>query len=233
MTNTPLAVAHLSALTLAPEDLVRASAAAGFDRVGFRLHPAMPGGPEYPLPLGSTALKQTQEALAATGLRVHDVEFVPVTADPDMSAIENLLTMAEALGASRVNVSGDDDDMDRLARNFGAICDRAAQRGMVVDLEFMRWRPIANLAKASELLERADRPNAAILLDVLHLFRSGGSAEELRRVPQEWLHSVQLCDAPRQAPPPEGIIEEARHHRLCAGAGELDLKGVLAALPPG
>ena len=43
---------------------------------------------------------------------------------------------------------------------------------------------------------------------------------------------MQLCDAPAQAPPPDGLIVEARTRRLLPGAGELALSALIDALPP-
>ena len=46
------------------------------------------------------------------------------------------------------------------------------------------------------------------------------------------LGPVQLCDAPAQAPPHDGLVVEARTRRLLPGAGELALSALIDALPP-
>src|SRR6202012_5951900 len=72
----PLAVAHLTALDVAPVPWVRLAAGAGFDAVGLRMHPAVPGGVAYPMASGSAALHELRDALAGEGIAVHDVEFI-------------------------------------------------------------------------------------------------------------------------------------------------------------
>lgn len=62
---------------------------------------------------------------------------------------------------------------------FGGICDRAAQHGLLVSLEFLPWCPIANLA-ALEIVQAADRPSGGVMFDTWHHFRAGGASAELR-----------------------------------------------------
>jgi sugar phosphate isomerase/epimerase len=78
-----------------------------------------------------------------------------------------------------------------------------------------------------------DVPFAGLVVDVLHLYRSGGSAAELAAVDPATVSLVQLCDAPRQAPPAARLREEALTDRRYPGEGELPLADVLAAVPPG
>lgn len=80
------------------------------------------------------------------------------------------------------------------------------------------------------MLRRADRANGRLLIDVLHLFRSGGRAQMLADVPARWIGSVQLCDAPRQDTGDAHIVEEAREGGVPGGGGG-PLREVLAALP--
>jgi sugar phosphate isomerase/epimerase len=75
-------------------------------------------------------------------------------------------------------------------------------------------------------------PNIGIVLDVLHLYRSGGQASDIRGVPAGLFAFAQLCDAPLAAPPPEQLRGEARGRRLYLGDGELPLFDVMDMLPP-
>lgn len=51
--ESPVGIAHFSAIQLPPQQFVRHAAVAGFNSVGLRLHPAFPGAPYYKLPQGS------------------------------------------------------------------------------------------------------------------------------------------------------------------------------------
>jgi len=95
----------------------------------------------------------------------------------------------------------------------------------------MRWRAVGNLAQARQIVEGAGQANGGILVDALHLFRSGGDVAMLADIDPRWLRAVQLCDAPLLAPPEALIITEAREGRLPPGQGQLPLAGLLAALP--
>nr|WP_314615545.1 TIM barrel protein [uncultured Pseudomonas sp.] len=226
-----LAVAHLTALDLAPAALVREAGRAGFGAVGLRLHPVQPGAQAYPLVPGSQALGELKQVMAGEGVRVADIEFVALTPEVRVAEFHALLAAGAELGAQSLTVSGDDPDDARLTQHFAALCELARGYGLRVDLEFMRWRPVATLQHAAGVVTAAGQGNAGVLLDALHLFRSGGGVADIAQVPAGYLRSVQLCDAPWQAPVDAQIIEEAREGRLLPGQGQLPLAALLAALP--
>jgi len=227
----PLGVAHLTALDLAPQALVRQAGRAGFTSVGLRLHPVMPGAQAYPLAVGSEALSELKTVMAGEGVSVADIEFVALTPQLQVAECEALLAAGAELGAVSLTVSGDDEDGVRLAHNFAALCELARVYGLRVDLEFMRWRPVATLQQAMAVLTAAGQGNSAVLVDALHLFRSGGDVAAIAQVDPRYLRAVQLCDAPLQAPVEALIVQEAREGRLLPGQGQLPLVALLEALP--
>jgi sugar phosphate isomerase/epimerase len=226
-----IGVAHLTALQLPPAELARQAARAGFGSIGLRLSPAMDGGLAYPIRAGSQDLAELRRVLDGEGISVYDIEFVPLLPEIDVRSYRWLLDVGAELGARSLTVSGDDADRARLAANFAEFCQLATPFGLRIDLEFMRWRPIANLQQAIAVVEQAGEPNGAVLVDALHLFRSGGDAAAIAALKPGRISAMQLCDAPWQSPPPEGIIAEAREGRLAPGAGGLPLAALLGALP--
>jgi len=226
-----LGTAHLTALELRPDELAREAARAGFGAVGLRLRPAMAGGVAYPLQAGTTALSELRRVLRNEGVSVREVEFVEITPGLDVSSIAPMLEAAAELGATSLTVSGDDPDARRLAARFAALCALADPYRLRVEIEFMRWRATATLADAVAVVEAAGAPNGGVLVDALHLIRSGGDPAALRAVAPARLCSLQLCDAPLHSPPPEGIVAEARAGRLPPGRGELPLSDILRAMP--
>lgn len=227
-----LGVAHLTALELAPQALVRQAASAGFGAVGLRLHPAMAGGVAYPLRAGSAQLRELQNMLPGEGMKVYDVEFVELRPEVDIGSFTWLLEAAAELGATSLTVSGDDPVHERLLANFAGLCELAWGFGIRVDMEFMRWREVGTLEQALAVVSQAGQVNAGVLVDALHLYRSGGSATALAAANPAWLNALQLCDAPLAAPPEAGIIAEAREGRLPPGQGELPLIELLQVLSP-
>jgi sugar phosphate isomerase/epimerase len=98
----------------------------------------------------------------------------------------------------------------------------------------MAWRTVASFADALDVVSAADRPNGGLLVDALHLSRSGGSPMDLRTAPARLIRSAQLCDAVAERPTtPEALIKEARSARLPPGHGALPLRDLLAELPDG
>ena len=228
-----LGVAHLTALELEPVAFVAQAAEAGFSAVGLRLHPASQGGVCYPLEPGSVGHRRLLSALKDHAMVLHDAEFVQLTPDVEIARLLPLLEGAAQAGAHCLNVSGDDQLQGRLVENFAALCELARPFGLRIDLEFMRWRPIATLQQACDVVSQAGQANAGILVDALHLYRSGGCASDLLQVPPRFLKALQLCDAPAQSPPEDSIIAEAREGRLPPGEGALPLTEVLRAMPAG
>jgi sugar phosphate isomerase/epimerase len=229
-----LAVAHLTALELTPLEWVTQAARAGFDAVGLRLNPTSADAIAYPSIVGSEAHRVLRRVLADEGMTVHDVEFIPMLPDIDVASYAPMFDAAADLGARCVTVSGDDPDAGRLAANLAALCELAAQYGLRVDLEFMRWRHVGTLKQARSMVERVASANLAILVDALHLARSGGSPADVRALPVGMVRAVQLCDASQHAPVgDDATILEARTGRLPPGEGVLPLIDLLDALPAG
>jgi sugar phosphate isomerase/epimerase len=232
MTRVVLGLAHLTALELSPPALVTEAARAGFASVGLRVVPATTGGPAYPTRVGTEAHRAIKQILTAEGIRVSDIEFIQLTPEVDVQAFAGVFEAAADLGAISVTVSGDDHDHARLTAHFAELCDLAIAFGLRVDLEFMRWRAIGALPQALAIVRAANKSNGAVLVDALHLTRSGGKAADLISISGEWLRAAQICDAGADAPSTEAaIIAEAREGRLPPGEGSLPLGDLLAALP--
>ncbi|MFH6787079.1 MULTISPECIES: sugar phosphate isomerase/epimerase family protein [Methylobacterium] len=228
----PLGLAHFTCIGVSPVDLVRLAAGTGCAALGLRLYPAFPGAPFYELPTGSDAFRAMRRALADEGMRVHDIEFVTLGEDFVPASLSGMLEAAAGLGARRLSVCGDDADRPRLVARFAELCDLAAGFGMGVDLECMAWRRVASLPDAVRVVEAAGRSNGGVLVDALHLSRTGGSPEDVRAVPAHLIRHAQLCDAPAERPgSADAIIQEARAGRLAPGEGALPLAALVAALP--
>lgn len=227
-----LGLAPLGFLELEPPELVSVAAAAGFTGVTLRLRSAVPGGVEHPVPAGSRLAQRTLERVAATGVAVDHVELVSLGRDTDDDAVRRLVDDGAALGARRVVATGDDLDLRLVADRLAAVCELASEARLVVDLEFMPFRPVATLGQALEVVALTGRPDAHVLVDALHLARSGGVPADVAAARPELLGACHLSDAPTVPPPPDHLAEEARAARLLPGAGSLPLPALVAALPP-
>jgi sugar phosphate isomerase/epimerase len=143
-----------------------------------------------------------------------------------------LFAVADALGARSLNavdVFGGPWSLDDAAESFAALCRRAAEHGLLVQLEFLPWSKIPDLEAAWSVVREAGAPNGGLTVDAWHYFRSGSAAGgTLRGVPGERIVGVQLCDAPAVAE--ANPLHATLHERLLPGQGELDLAGLLADL---
>ena len=229
----PLSLAHLSELDVPPLELVELAARAGFASIGLRTSPASPGGVVYPL---RTAVEQAEmrKRLAENGVKVLEVEMVPLMSTMRAADYKPMMEAGAAIGASRLTVGGGDTaDFSVVAEKLAEMAELAQPYGIAVDLEFMPFRPVKSLADAIDVMRRAKHPNAHILIDALHVFRSGTPPQDFATIDPAMLGPVQLCDAPAKAPPPDELVTEARTRRLLPGDGELDLSKLLDALPSG
>ena len=229
-----LSISHLTALDASPPELVTAAAHAGFDAVGIRVWPAA-DEPAYPV-LGDTPMmRETIARLADTGTRVLDVEVLRLRPDSRMDDALRILDAGALLQARAVLVICNDAEEDRLVDRFAAVCEAAGERGLQACLEFMIFSSVKTIADAERVLDRAGHPAGAILVDALHLQRSGGTPADVSAVAPERLPYVQLCDGPFQPILPDGAVAltEALTGRLFPGDGELPLAELLGALPAG
>jgi sugar phosphate isomerase/epimerase len=228
MQESPLGVAHFSAIQLPPQDFVRQAATAGFSSVGLRLHPAFVGAPYYELPQGSRAASEFRSLLDSEGMKVFDIEFFIIGPDFQTDAIEHIVAAAADIGAQRLSACGDDADRGRLADNFDAFCQLAGRHGMAVDIENMGWRAISSYSDSAALVHACGQDNAGALVDAIHFFRNGGDVDA---IDVDIVRHVQLCDVigprPKSA---EDMMKEARTGRLAPGDGILALKDLVAKL---
>ncbi len=154
---------------------------------------------------------------------------------------DELFAVAEAIGAHSVNavdVFGGTWSLDDAAAAFAALCDRAAERGLLVQLEFLPWSKIPDLETAWSIVEAAGRSNGGLALDAWHYFRSGSASRSLCAIPGARVTGLQLCDAP--SAPEADPMHATLHQRLLPGDGELalgtlmaDLRSIAAVAPVG
>ncbi|NRP95933.1 Xylose isomerase-like TIM barrel [Marinobacterium sp. xm-g-59] len=231
MNNTPLGLAHLSALDLPPPQFIRAAAEAGFESVGLRFVAVNDVTPGYPLMSDAKMLRETKSALAETGLRVNDVEFLKFEPTTDPGSFDALIETAAELGAKSIITAPYDDDLTRLGDNLGQFADLTAAKGIQAVLEFFPWTVINDLASCWALVQNSSE-HLGILVDSLHFNRSNSSIELLKSIPADRLPFAQLCDAPVQSSYTfEELIYAGRDERLAPGLGEISIAEIVDALP--
>jgi len=203
---------------LDPQSFVEVAAAAGWPAAGIWCEPET---------WNDSTAAAVRRSLDATGITALDLEPVIVTARGDAGELQ--IDAAAAVGARHVLVVNLDVGPEAFADRFGQLCDRAAQSNLICSLEFLPIMAIRTLEEALDVIGRVERNNAAVLVDNLHLARSGGTPDDLATVPASLLPYAQVCDAPRI--PPEDLTHDARLGRLNIGEGGLPVQEFVSALP--
>ena len=230
--SIPLSLSYYTVPELAPPAMVRAAAAAGFRFVGLRLLNGQPGRDPAPLLEDATLRRETLACLRDTGLNALDASGARLIPDTDMTAFAPFLETAATMGARHILTTGDDPDRSRLLARFAQLCGQAEEFGLSVDLEFVPWMTISNLATAAEVVREVGCANFGIAVDALHFDRSRSRPEDVAALPVNWFRYVQLCDAPGEfRRDRDALLHAAVSERLFPGEGAIDLVALLRALP--
>ena len=215
-------LAALTVLELPAHEQVSVAAQAGYSPVGLRLVPVA----NQVLPPFDE--REVERRLAATGVRVLDVEVFRVAPQTRVEDCESALATAQRLGATDLLAHGDDPVRPRLVQGFGELCALAKRYGLRVNLEPMPWVQISTVQQAKRLIADSGARNAAVLIDPIHFFRADNTFEDIPNA----MNYAQICDAhPGRPSDIQEIIRQARSDRLFPGEGALDLRGLLDALP--
>jgi sugar phosphate isomerase/epimerase len=208
----------------APPEQVRAAAAAGFDAAGLWVEPDT---------WTAATTRDVRARLAESGLRALDVEVAWIRPGPPDPALERIIEIGGLVGARFVLIVSSDPDRAATKRRFAELCQRAADAGLVAVLEFLPITEIRTLADALDVVRDVAHPSSGILVDALHLARTGGKPDDLRALEPALLPYAQPADAPLAPPGTDrgSLLREALDGRLLPGEGALPLREWLDALP--
>jgi len=243
MPTRPVGVGHLTMLDAAPPDWVLLAHHAGFEAVGIRIGAASPAEEPWPMAVDSPMLAATLDRLRDTGMVVQDVEIIAITPETRADQHEDLFEIGARLGARFFNVMVLDPDVHRAHDTFAGLCELAIPYGLRPSMEGISYTAVRDLRTAFEVL---DGTGGGLIVDPLHIQRSGDDLIDLRRVDRAALSYLQLCDGPlvtptgipvpRQMPRGQPVTNdsrqlESRSARLLPGDGEIPVVEFVAALP--
>jgi sugar phosphate isomerase/epimerase len=213
---------------LAPEQYIDATLAAGADAVSL--------SPDGVFRMSTDERARIVGMAVDAGLTIASLDgvysWLPLEGKLAQQAapVDDILTAAEAIGARYVNALAVKTklNVDEHAERFAILCDRAAEFGRGVHLEFSPIGGVADVAMAWDIVRGADRPNGGILFDTWHFYRGTGDVQALRNVPGDRVFAVQISDA---GPELHGTLwNDTLHHRLLPGDGCFPLHEVMAVL---
>lgn len=177
------------------------------------------------------SLEQVAGELASRGLRCF--EFLYLECDPGnerqtLRRAERAAEWCQVLKPSWVLTASAAPAGEALARIFGRCADVLAPSGAGLAYEFFPWAAVDSLARAREVVERAGRPNAGVLLDCWHFFYGPDDWKELAAFPLDAIAYVQLTDSIPVAP--ERYQAESETSRRLPGDGCFELGRFARAL---
>lgn len=208
-----------------PVETILAAAAGGFDATGLWVEPGN---------WTAGTMRDARSALADTGLELLDVEVVWIKPDSDMGDHKACIDIGAELAARNVLCVSSHPDPGATAAALMELCTHAEGSGMRVALEFGIFTEVKNIDMVMAVLDAVGHPLRALLIDPIHVDRSGSSIEAIARVPRELLPYAQFCDAPAKRPDPNdfgAVIIDAIDLREQCGEGALPLDALYKALP--
>ncbi|MFT4025446.1 MAG: sugar phosphate isomerase/epimerase [Novosphingobium sp.] len=228
-----LALEFISVLGMPPVEFVGVARELGVGKIGFACGQivALPELYEPWTLRGNPGLvRDVKTALADNGVALSLGEGFLIRAGAEIADQAGDMDILAELGAPIVNVVSIEGDAARADDQFAEFARMAAQRDLAASIEYMPAMPIGTLAAARDIVVRSGQPNARVLLDAMHLYRSGGSAEDVALLDPGLVGYAQICDVPLVSAHEDYSIE-ARFDRRAIGDGELPLRDFVNALP--
>ncbi|MBT4160739.1 MAG: TIM barrel protein, partial [Gammaproteobacteria bacterium] len=166
-----------------------------------------------------SALEKTRNSLDDTGVGLIDVEALWLQGDDRASDEQKLLVdVGISLGARNVLAVSRHDDYEASLSQFRELCEMAGQ-DIRINLEFGEFSSIRSLASALDFIAAVDHPAAGVLVDLMHINRSGEALPDFNSAVYSY---VQVCDFLQSSKTLTGMdyIEAAVDHRCSLGEGE-------------
>jgi sugar phosphate isomerase/epimerase len=230
-----LGIGFLSVFALPPAELVDLAADLGCHYIST----VVQGQPLVPLGFRSYSLRDDaalrKDLLAAMnhrGVTISLGDGFLVLPGAEMRAFAADLDVLAELAVPWINAVSLDPDLSRTFDQFAALTELAAQRNIRTAVEPVPNLTVGDLPTALAAVEHVARPDFRLLIDTMHLVRSGSSAADLAAIDPDCIGYAQLNDTTLQ-PRMDNYMEEAMFERMVPGEGELPLRDILSALPPG
>jgi sugar phosphate isomerase/epimerase len=230
-----LGIGFLSVFALPPVELVDLAADLGCHYIST----VVQGQPLVPLDFGPYSLRDdvalrrdVQAAMEHRGVTISLGDGFLVLPGAEMRSFSADLDVLAELGVPWINAVSLDPDLTRTFDQFAALAELAAQRNIRTAVEPVPGLTVGDLPTALAAVEHVASPDFRLLIDTMHLVRSGSSAADLAAINPELIGYAQLNDTTLQ-PRIDNYMEEAMFERMVPGEGELPLLDILSALPPG
>src|SRR5262245_26964913 len=177
------------------------------------------------------------DVLDAHGLVIADAEVIrgwwanEGSVAEDCRRMEELAwEMADEFGIRYLQAIGPYDcAFDQAVAGFARLCDRAAEHGVLVGIEWLPYTNIATADDARAIVEAADRPNGGYCVDIWHHTRGANDVAMITALDPSRVFAIQMNDG-MLSPAVADYKIDCLANRLPPGAGEFDCVGFIRTL---
>lgn len=227
-----LGIDFITVLGMPPADFVHLAADLGIFDISLGLSPLTPNPYNFPKwTLHDQAIRgDAKAALQQRGVRVGLLEGFFIVPQADIKDRARDVEIAAELGARGVNMLSLDPDRARSFDQFATLAEMAGAVGLASTVEFAPIMAIPDLPTALEAAAHVGRADFGIVIDAMHIVRSGASGADIAALDPALIGHVQICDGKR-AFTRESYSHEAGAERMLPGEGEYPLADIIAATP--
>ena len=170
----------------------------------------------------STTSREVKKRIDDSGIEAVDMEVIRLGKSIDKG--KALVEAACEIGAKNILVVSSLHSSIETADQLSYLCSLAEAGNITICLEFMKFTSVKSLSDALEIIKLIDAHNIGILLDLLHVVRSGTTFKEIEDCDPNLFPYAQWCDGTAQ---PVGwsdseLITDALDDRLLPAQGKLN-----------
>ncbi len=225
----------ISVLGMPPLDYVALAAKLGCTDIGMSCGPVVKVPdlfPAWTLRDNPALVRDIKAAVADKGLSIAVGEGFFILPDKDVGATAADLDILAEVGAKRCTIVSFEADRAAAFDQLAKFAELAAARGMGSQVEFVPGLGIGDLPTALAAVNHVGRGDFGLVIDAMHVFRSGATAADVAALDPVAIGHIQLCDVPVEVAA-EGYGYEASFERLAPGEGELPVQSLVDVLPQG
>ena len=174
-----LSLAPVTINELDPPALIEAAHEAGFASTDLRVLGAPGAAPVVPVIGNRPMIAAIAAALADTGVTLFSATGIWLVPEFSLDAVLPALEVAARLGAGHFLAVGNDPDEGRMTANLARLAEAAGAHRLRLALELMPYTAVNSLPKAHRMVAATQAGNLGLLIDALHLARSGGTPAEV------------------------------------------------------
>ena len=195
-----LGIEQLSVFGLPPVEFVNLAADLGcscisIGLIGFGYNPH--GYAQFSLRDDAALRRELIAAMHDRGVAISLGEGCIIRAGADIRTAAADMDVMKELGVERLNTVSMDPDLARTLDQLGVFAEMASARGMLSTIELCPALTINDLESAVAAVQHVGRGDFSLLLDTMHLGRSGASGAQIAALDPAIIGYVQLCDALR------------------------------------